>query len=169
MSAPPEIQAPQLKVPLLVRLLRFGVLSFLGLAMLALLLLIGLVGVQMALEDRIVPGVQVGEVDIGGLTRADAVSALSQQYGAVESTTFTFRDGDRAWTASAADLGLRFPADELVDSAFNIGHAEDGRRNLQDQARAWFQGEQLPVTLQFDESVAFAFLQRLSLEINHDT
>ena len=168
MSAPPEIQAPQLKVPLLVRLLRFGVLSFLGLAMLALLLLIGLVGVQMALEDRVVPGVQVGEVDIGGLTRADAVSALSQQYGAVESTTFTFRDGDRAWTASAADLGLRFPADELVDSAFNIGHAEDGRRNLQDQARAWFQGEQLPVTLQFDESVAFAFLQRLSLEINRE-
>ena len=101
-------------------------------------LAIGLIGLQLALEDRIVPGVSIAEGDIGGMTRAEAVSALSAQYGDAQAAVYTFRDGERSWTATAAELGLSLPAAELVERAFGIGHAADGRRSLREQAEAWF-------------------------------
>ncbi len=168
MNAPSAFHPPPLKAPLLVRLLRLSVLTFLGMLLLALLLLIALVGVQLALEDRIVPGVQVGEVQIGGLARPEAAAALSARYGAVEDEVYTFTYGDRAWRAKAAELGLRLPLEALVAEAFEIGHAAESRQRFQQQASAWFQGAQLPLMLRFDEAQALAYLEGLRAEIDRE-
>ena len=147
------------------RLLRLAVLVFVGMSLLTLLLALGLAAFQMAIQDRIVPGVRIGDTDIGGMTRDAAAAALAEEYQAVEGILFTFRDGERSWTATAAELGLRFPADELIESAFTIGHAADGRNGLREQASAWTKGIAVPVTLKFDETMAQAFLSGLADEI----
>jgi len=156
------------KSPWIVRLLRLAILAFAALSLVALSLAIGLIGLQMALEDRIVPGVSIAEGDIGGLTRAEAIAALSAQYGGVEAEVYAFHDGERSWTATAAELGLSLPAAELVERAYAIGHNADGRRSLRERADAWFSGANLPLTLAFDESAARDFLARLAQEINRD-
>ena len=152
----------------LVRLLRLAVLAFFGVSLLTLLLAAGALAFQIAIQDRIVPGVNVAELDIGGLTRAEAAAALAQGNHDVEEVIYTFRDGERAWTATAGELGLGFPKEELVERAFSIGRGEDSRRSLREQADAWFNGVNLPVTLKFDPSGARAFLNRLAAEINVD-
>ena len=168
MYAPVERPPALPRTPWIVRLLRLAILAFAALSALALGLAIGLIGLQMALEDRIVPGVSIADGAIGGMTRAEAIAALSTQYADAEAAVYTFRDGERSWTATAAELGLSLPAEELVERAYAIGHAADGRRSLREQAEAWFSGVSLPLTLEFDESAAEAFLTRLAGEINRD-
>lgn len=166
MTNPPAPMPP--KTPWLVRLMRLAILSFVGISLLALSLAIALIALQMSLQDRIVPGVSIADSDIGGMTRAEAVAALTSQYGSAEADQYTFRDGERSWTATAAELGLSVPAEELVERAFAIGHADDGRRSLREQASAWFSGAKLPLTLEYDESAAFAFVQQLASEIDRE-
>ncbi len=166
MSQPPFELPPPPKTPILVRLLRLAILTLIGMSSLLLLLGLALAGFQWAIQDRIVPGLRVADIDIGGLTAAEAVAALAQQYESVEDLHYTLSDGERSWTATAAELGLSFPADELVERAFAIGHATSD--SLRQQAQAWFNGEQLDLTLHFDESLAFAYLQRLATEIDRD-
>lgn len=170
MTPAPQMEHPPPlpKAPFIVRLFRLALLTFAGMALLALSLAIALIGLQISLQERIVPGVSIGEIDIGGLTSSEAASALASEYAALEEVVYTFRDGERSWTATAAELGLSLPAEALVERAFAIGHGEDGRRNLREQASAWFSGATVPVTLEFDESDARAYLQRLASEINRD-
>ncbi len=159
---------PQPGAPLLVRLMRLAILSFVGMALLSLALALALFGLQMTLSDRIVPGVSIGEVDIGGLTQPQAADALAKQYGALETVVYTFRDGDRSWTATAAELGLSLPAEALVERAYAIGHSDDARGSLRQQAEAWLSGAALPLTFVFDESKALGYLRELAGEIKRE-
>ncbi|MDE2855340.1 MAG: VanW family protein [Chloroflexota bacterium] len=145
------------------RLLRLAILAFMGLSLLALLLAAGALAWQIAIQDRVVPGVAVAGLDLGGLTPAEAAAALSANYADLEATQFSFRDGERAWTATARQLGLSVPVDELVERAFRIGH---GERGLREQADAWFTGADIPLSLKFDPSIARAFLRTLAAEIH---
>ena len=157
---------PAPRGPLLVRLLRAAILTLIGLTLLALLLAGGLAAVQSALADRIAPGIRVGEVALDGLTRAQAAEALANHYGAAEEVLYTFQHDGRIWTERASKLGLRLPAEQLAEQAFVIGHADDARQNLQDIARAWLDGIDLPARYVFDEAIALRFLGGLADEIN---
>jgi len=146
-----------------VRLLRLGILSFMALSLLALLLAAGALAWQVAIQDRIVPGVAVAGLDLGGLTRQEAAAALSANHTELETTQYSFRDGERVWTATARELGLSVPVDELVERAYRVGH---GERGLREQADAWFTGAEIPLSLQFNPSIARAFLRSLAAEIH---
>lgn len=160
----PALHSP--RGPLLVRLLRAAILTLIGLTLLALLLAGGLAAVQSALTDRIAPGIRVGEVVLDGLTRAQAVEALTNHYGAAETVLYTFQHDDWNRMASALEVGFRLPAEQLAEQAFRIGHGDDARQNLQDIARAWLDGIDLPLRYVFDEAVALRLLRGLANEIN---
>ena len=157
---------PPPRGPWLVQLLRLAILAFLTLSLVSLLLIAGLLALQIAVQDRIVPGVRVGGLDVGGLTRAEAATALADRFQDLTETRYTFRDGERSWTAMAAELGLSVPVDELVKRAFSIGRGDESRRSLREQADAWFEGVDIRAKLKFDQSVARAYLQRLATEIH---
>ena len=156
---------PKPKAPWLVRLLRLAVLAFIGVSLLTLVLAAGALAFQIAIQDRVVPGVKVAEFDIGGLTRAEAAALLAEGFRDVEEVIYTFRDDARVWTATASELGLSFPTEELVERAFSIGRGADSRRSLRQQADAWLNGANLQGALQYDRSAARAFLNRLAAEI----
>ena len=138
---------PAPRAPWLVRLLRLAVLAFMGASLLALLLAAGALAFQIAIQDRVVPGVRVADIELGGLTRAEAVAALTAGYQDLQDSSYSFRDGERSWTATVGELGLSFPAEALVERAISIGHRQDSRRSLREQADAWFNGAALPPTL----------------------
>lgn len=156
---------PSPRAPWLVRLLRLAVLVFMGASLLALLLAAGALAFQIAIQDRVVPGVRVADIELGGLTRMEAVAALKAGYQEVDDLSYTFRAGDRSWTATAGELGLSFPAEALVERAFSIGHRQDSRRSLREQADAWLHGAALPATLEFDPTAARIFLRGIATEI----
>lgn len=157
---------PSPRAPWLVRLLRLAILAFLGISLLTLIVAATALAYQIAIQDRVVPGVNVAGLDIGGLTRTEAAAALSERFQDVEDVVYSFYDGARRWTATSGELGLSFPAEELVGRAISIGRGADGRRSLRQQADAWFNGANLGVTLQFDSAVARAFLAVLAAELH---
>ena len=159
---------PAPKAPWLVRLLRLAALAFMGMSLLSLLLVAGALAFQIAIQDRVVPGVRVAAIELGGLTRAEAIAALTVGYQDLQDRSYTFRDGERSWTAMASELGLSFPAEALVERALSIGHGQDSRRSLREQAEAWFHGAALPATLEFDPTAARIFLRGIAAEINRE-
>ena len=153
---------------LLVWFLRLMVLSLIGAVLLALLLAAALLAWQFALQDRVVPGVSVGDVDLSGMTQPEALAALEDQFAEFGAVTYTLRDGQRSWQASATELGLRSAAHDALENAFDIGHTADGITNLLEQAEAWLAGARMPTQVIFDEGVTSRFLQDLAREIGRE-
>ena len=152
----------------LVLLLRLMILAGIATLLLASLLAIMLLALQFALQDRIVPGVSVGGLDLSGMTEAEALIALTYNFSELADATYTFRDGERAWQARSGDLGLQLAAEDMLQRALAIGHVENGIGDLVRQADAWFKGESVPLMLTMDENVALEFLTALAAEINRE-
>src|ERR1044071_3721853 len=65
-------------------------------------------GYQLLYAGRIFPGVSVAGVDLSGLTRDEAALKLSQTLAYPNNCKILFRDGEKAWVATPAELGMVF-------------------------------------------------------------
>jgi lipoprotein-anchoring transpeptidase ErfK/SrfK len=75
---------------------------------------------ERASADRILPGVRVGGIDVGGMTRSEAVSAVRSQAEAVLERQVTIRVEDRTWVTSFGQLGASGAVREAVGEAFAV-------------------------------------------------
>src|SRR3954452_22623151 len=87
-------------------------LSTLGVAVFAILFGLSLYGFSHG--SRIYEGVQVAGVDVGGMTKAEARSALQVPLTESNSTPLTLQSGSDTYTIIPADSGLRFDLDATV-------------------------------------------------------
>ena len=94
-------------------------------------------------HDRIMPGVTVAGVDVGGLTRDAAIAAVRQQVAHQLDAPISITVGDRTWTTSASALGERL----------NVGGAVDRAESLSNRMgwvnRAWHRVRHTPVNVAF--------------------
>lgn len=164
----PTYQPPS-RTPLFIRLFRwffrFVMLCALGAALLTLLLAILLIAWQFAMRDRVAPGVFVGDVDLSGLTAAEAEAALHAEYAAVEETIYVLRAGESAWRAPGGQLGLRIASEDMLGNAFALGHSGLALDDIVTQSRLWFAGARLPLQLTLDENAALEYLRDLASQI----
>ncbi|MBI2849306.1 MAG: VanW family protein [Chloroflexi bacterium] len=72
-------------------------------------------------SQRIILGVQVAKIDVGGLTREEAREMLAANFTAYATTPFPLRYGGQEWKVSPRELGARFDVEKMVQSALNIG------------------------------------------------
>ena len=70
-----------------------------------------------ASADRILPGVTVAGVDVGGMTRAEARSAVGMTISAQLETPIALHVGNRSWTVTPSELGQTADVDTAVDDA----------------------------------------------------
>ncbi len=95
--------------------------TYILLAMIAVVVLvIGLFLGTHVFGGRVFPNVWALGVDVGDMTVDQAASALQTKWA---NTTLQLRDGDRVWTASTGQLGLRLDADATVANARAAGLA----------------------------------------------
>jgi len=115
---------------------------------------------------RIYPGVSVYGVDLGGLTVDEAAAALQAALPAPSSLPLTLRDGDRVWSRSWADLGIRFAPQATARLAYQAGREGTAQQQYAAQLRAILAGWPLsPVVLLPDAAQAAAALESLVVEI----
>lgn len=144
-------------------------LSLLGATSVVLLFLIAALYLalhQLHYDKRIYPGVSAYGVDLSGLTREQAMAALSAQYTYGDSAVFTFRDGDRVWQYTAAELGVRFDPTRTIEAAYQVGRGGGLINNLIGQGNAWVNGTAIQPVVVFDQSQAQAVLEQIAGEIN---
>jgi len=93
---------------------------------------------EMSHADRILPGVRVGDVDVGGMTRAEALRAVRAAAGSELQQQFTVTIGNDHWTTTLGALGRQASIRSAVQGAFaaadDLGTFTRAWHRLRDQS-----------------------------------
>lgn len=123
-------------------------------------------GYQLVYAGRIFPGVSVAGVDISGLTPSEAAVKLNQTLSYPVSGSILFRDGEKAWVAAPAQLGMVFDPSSSAMSAYRLGRSGGLFESLSGQVRARASGIYVQPVIIFDQRVAYQYLRQIGLQID---
>lgn len=146
--------------PQVVAALVSGVVLFLA------LLLTWTIGYQLFYAGRIFPGVSVAGVDLSGLTPSDAAVKLSQTLSFPITGQILFKDGEQAWIATPAQLGMVFDPSSSARTAYDLGRSGGLFGALSNQIRARGAGVKVAPVIVFDQRVAFQYINQIATQIN---
>jgi len=147
-------------------LIRLPILFFTSVILLILLLILLLGLFRLAYQNRITPGVYVYGVNLSGMTRAEAIAALSENLTYPDTAVFTFRDQSSVWQMTAAEVGVSFDLAETAKRALAVGHGGNLLRDLLDQAQVWFNGESIAPVAYYNQSIAAERLAAIANQVN---
>ncbi len=123
-------------------------------ALLLLLLALALLGAVAAWEmwhtSRIYPGVTVGGLPVGGLTRAQASERLQRELYAYPLPPVTVTMGDQAWPLSTLQTPVTADLDDAVNRAYLYGRTGDPLENLGAQLRSALFGASITPQMEID-------------------
>jgi len=145
---------------------RLPILAALGLFLLALTLAAFVLAFQLRHAERIFPGVYAMGAPMSGLTREEALRALSGAFDYGRQSIYTLRDGANIWQFSAAELGVAFDLEATVERAFAVGHSPNLASSLLEQGRAWLSGVNVPPIVTYDQGQAQAKLLELAASVD---
>ncbi len=119
------------------------------------------------LDGRIVPGLWVWSVPVGGMTPDAARQALEAAALPDEvSVVITGPSGER-WPLSLADLGVALDAEATVQATYAPGHEGDLRARLGARLRLMVEGMTLSPRFVWDEAAAWVRIERLAAQVGH--
>ncbi len=125
-----------------------------------------LVVVELWLSERIIPGVYVWDVDLGGLTRAEAIERLNADFQYPTDRYPTLRYGDQTWPVEPQYLGTQLDAGATVDAALAVGHGGDLAAALQEQLDVLLHGRLILPIFTFDAGTGALFLSQIARQVN---
>jgi vancomycin resistance protein YoaR len=147
-------------LPQIIAALISGVVLFFG------LIITWVLGYQLLYAGRIFPGVSVAGVDLSGMTPSDAAVKLNQTLAYPINGKILFRDGEKVWVATPAQLGMVFDPSSSAVTAYRLGRSGGLFGALSGQIRAGGAGANVPPVIIFDQRVAFQYLSQISTQIN---
>ncbi|MBI1855331.1 MAG: VanW family protein [Chloroflexi bacterium] len=151
------------RVPVLVQILA-ALLS--GLILFLVIITLWVAGYQLVYAGRIFPGVSVAGIDLTGLAPQDAAMKLNQTLSYPINGKVLFRDADKVWAASPAQLGMVFDASSSAQAAYRLGRSGGSFGALSGQIRARGFGYDVAPVIVFDQRVAYQYLQGLSQQVD---
>jgi vancomycin resistance protein YoaR len=123
-------------------------------------------GYQFYYAGHIFPGVSVASVDISVLTPEEAALRLNQNLTYPYAGQILLRDGEKAWLAAPAQLGMVFDVGASVQSAYRVGRRGGLFGSLAAQVNAWQGGVDISPVILFDQRVAYDYLQFIAAQID---
>ncbi|HEX5467309.1 MAG TPA: VanW family protein [Candidatus Limnocylindrales bacterium] len=89
-----------------------------------------LIGLAVAYQGRVLPGVRVAGIDVSGLDRPAAAARLQAELPSLDAGRLIFQVGVQISTVPYAAIARRYDTGAMLDAAFAVGH----RGSLVDQA-----------------------------------
>lgn len=74
-------------------------------------------------SDEIAKGVYVGDIDVSGMTKEEALQAVRADFTEKEEAQLTLLISDKELTVSRGDLGIDWNNEEVIDEALGLGKA----------------------------------------------
>jgi vancomycin resistance protein YoaR len=146
-----------------VKFLVFVVSTLLGIAAVA----GGIAAYHGSLVGRIMPGVSVAGVSIGGLSPDEARAALTEQLRALSEGGVTVRSSIGSTTIKFADVGRAADIDAMVVDAATLGHGGTWLDETIAGLRLRLDPKDVPLKLRYDHELAATalsgFAQRMTL------
>lgn len=119
--------------------------------------------------DTIYPGVSVMGVELGGMTKKEAVAAVEKELGSqVMSHEVIFQYGDKKWEYTFEEMGATADAASIVDRAFAVGRSGDLRQRVQIVEALQEQKEDVQVDIAFDEEKMSAVVEQMAQEVDKE-
>jgi vancomycin resistance protein YoaR len=137
-----------------------------GLALFFALMIAWVVGYQLLYAGRIFPGVSVAGVDLSGMRPSDAAVKLNETLSYPITGKILFKDGEKAWMASPAQLGMVFDPSASALTAYKLGRSGGLFGAISGQMRAGGRGVSVSPVIVFDERVAHQYLTQIGSQIN---
>ncbi len=120
---------------------------------------------ELWLADRVVPGVYVWDVDMGGLTRDEATARLAEfRYPA--DRWVTLRYGGQAWPVDPGEMGTYLDVPATVEAALAVGHGSGFMARLGEQARTLLNSRLVLPVFGFNVGSGTIFASRVAREVN---
>lgn len=150
------------------RWVRIATRVILGVAILCIAAAAALFAFDRSYENRIYPGVQVGGVDVSGMTRAEAEEALTLKALQIESQRAYLDALDRHWAPTLGELGVHVNVSRALDDAFSVGRDDGSRTRVGAVLSAVRQDASIPLIVEIsnDELTAWAASVDEELHIN---
>lgn len=115
---------------------------------------------------KVFPGMIVGGVDIGGLTRDEAASLLESRITYPENGLIVLEDRQSVWTFNPQEMGLFLDTHGSVEKAFRVGRQGWPWQRVNDRLQLLSQGKSVTPVLIMDERVARQRLSEVAGVIN---
>jgi vancomycin resistance protein YoaR len=140
--------------------------------LLAAVLVVALAGffmLELWWADRIVPGVKVWNLELGGLTRDQAAERLAASFQYPVNRYPVLRYGNLSWPVDPADLGVQLDVHATLDSALSLGHRGDLKVRLQEQVDVLRNGREVMPLFVSDAGVGAMFVSRTARDVNRSS
>ena len=105
---------------------------------------------RMAYANQIYPGVSIGGVDVGGMSRSEATAAVNAKADEITAQRAYFDGFDQHWAPTLADLGVIVDVDASIDNAMAIGREDTSRQRLKSAVSSLSGDHSLPLQLSID-------------------
>lgn len=123
-------------------------------------------GFRLATGERIVAGVGVLGVSLGGLTRDEATARLQPVISASLNRPVELQLADRVWRTSAGVLGFDLQPVDLAERAFSVGRSGSPVQQLADQWQARQYGFNLTVTVAANSAALDGLLETIATQVD---
>ncbi len=142
-------------------MLRFGVAFLVGILVAMLIGTGAIYAYDRQYEGRVLPGVHVGDVDLSGLDRDEAIAALESAYAPLGEGVAVIEAGSVAeLSIPYEDFGRRLDAEAVADLALAAGRSGSPLERAVSQARTALNGTGLEPIVVTDEATLAADVRR---------
>jgi vancomycin resistance protein YoaR len=112
-------------------------------------------------NNRVLPGVKVGKVDLSGSTRGEAIKKLQDGYGYLSQGQVIVTTPVGNATIRFAEAGRAPDAEAMADAALAVGHSGGGLGDAITSLHSALFGESVPVVVQVDTNALAERLHEL--------
>jgi L,D-transpeptidase catalytic domain/Putative peptidoglycan binding domain len=118
--------------------------------------------------DRILPGVTIDGVDVSGMTRGEAIAAVTAHADTRLLSNLTVTAAGKSWSVTPGDLGLHVDIDTTVDRALaltdSLGFTSRVWRRFRDQPL----NVSLPLSYRTSKAAVHAFVEKVAASVGAD-
>jgi len=129
-------------------------------------LFLAIVLYQIVFLERIFIGVRAMGVELGGMTRSQALAALTTRSDSYLSFPVVLRHNGQTWVVSLRQVGAVLDIPRAVTDAYAFGRQGDLVGNILDQLGALFFGAEINPVIRYDSGPANALLAEVARQVN---
>jgi vancomycin resistance protein YoaR len=135
-------------------------------ASLAVAVFLALVLYQIVFFDRVFIGVRSLGVDLSGMTRSQAITALTTQAESYLNFPVTLRYQDQVWVTTTRQAGAVLDIPRMVAASYGVGRSGSLLENLRHQMQALVVGMDAGIAVYYDTGPANVLLTQIAQSID---
>lgn len=119
-----------------------------------------------ALQAKVIPGIWVWDISVGGLNAETAGTRLSEELPLRDPRIVLLAPDGRRWAYSPSELGVSLDRESTLEPVFAVGHRDSGVANLTERLRVVYEGARFSPVLVWDPRQAKDALEAVALELD---